>query len=119
MSQAQTRLQGVSASIFSLSAVDMDRRSRKKSLEVLRAKEADVRLLLDNASEIRDRGTASELLALLGKCVSVPTSIASRSDPRSDAGRSDTARSENTSLSMASSGQDEATTFMAMVMMPL
>lgn len=109
--QTQTRLQGVSASIFSICAVDMDKRSRKKSLEVLRSREAEVKDLVDEARDVKDKGSTYELLAMLGKCAKVPASIASRSD--------NTSRSDHSSLSEPAPEDRPSPSMLSMVMMPL
>lgn len=66
MFQARTQVQGVSGSIFSLRAADMDERSRGRSIEVLVKKEAEVARILDKARQAKDVGGMPEVLARLG-----------------------------------------------------
>lgn len=64
--QTRTQMQGVSSSIFSLRAVDMDTRSRAKSLDILAKREGEVKRLMDVARQAKERGGMAELLTQLG-----------------------------------------------------
>lgn len=66
MLQARTCMQGVSGSIFSLRAADLEERSRLRAIEMLVRKESEVAHVLSMAKRAREQGGMADLLTSLG-----------------------------------------------------